>query len=97
MTSHTPGPWFVGETLGTRELAVIGDGDSVVCQLTGRAGESVKQDARLIAAAPDLLDALLLALPYVTDAEGFPEPFKPGVVARDVAKIRAAITKAEQQ
>lgn len=41
-----------------------------------------------------LAEALLLALPYVTDAEGFPEQFKPGVVKRDVAQIRAALAKA---
>jgi hypothetical protein len=43
----------------------------------------------------ELLDALVLALPYVTDAEGFPEQFKPGVVRKHVAQIRAAIAAAE--
>ena len=52
------------------------------------------EDARLIAAAPDLLDALCLALPFVEDHEGS-EIYKPGAVADAIRKIRAAIDKAE--
>jgi len=52
------------------------------------------EDARLIAAAPDLLDALYLALPFVEDHEGS-EIYKPGAVAEAIRKIRAAIDKAE--
>ena len=52
------------------------------------------EDARLIAAAPDLLDALYLALPFVEDHEGS-EIYKPGAVADAISKIRAAIDKAE--
>ena len=50
--------------------------------------------ARLIAAAPDLLAALYLALPFVEDHEGS-EIYKPGAVADAIRKIRAAIDKAE--
>ena len=53
------------------------------------------EDARLIAAAPDLLDALCLALPFVEDHEGS-EIYKPGAVAEAIRKIRAAIDKAEE-
>ena len=52
------------------------------------------EDARLISAAPDLLDALYLALPFVEDHEGS-EIYKPGAVAEASRKIRAAIDKAE--
>ena len=52
------------------------------------------EDARLIAAAPDLLDALYIALPFVEDHEGS-EIYKPGAVADAIRKIRAAIDKAE--
>jgi hypothetical protein len=52
------------------------------------------EDARLIAAAPDLLAALYLALPFVEDHEGS-EIYKPGAVAEAIRKIRAAIDKAE--
>ena len=50
--------------------------------------------ARLIAAAPDLLDALCLALPFVEDHE-VSEIYKPGAVAEAIRKIRATIDKAE--
>jgi len=52
----------------------------------------------LIKAAPDLLDTLVLALPYVECAEDDPT-YKPGAVAKVVKKIHAAIAKAtgEQQ
>ena len=53
------------------------------------------EDARLIAAAPDLLDALCLALPFVEDHEGS-EIYKPGAVTDAIRKIRAAIDKAEE-
>lgn len=54
-------------------------------------------DARLAAAAPDLLEALLDALPYVEDVLDDPEQlacFKAGTVQRHVKAIRAAISKA---
>ncbi len=54
-------------------------------------------DARLIAAAPDLLEALLDALPYVEDVLDNPEQlacFKAGTVERHAKAIRAAIAKA---
>jgi hypothetical protein len=47
------------------------------------------------AAAPDLLAALYLALPFVEDHEGS-EIYKPGAVADAIRKIRAAIDKAEE-
>lgn len=43
-----------------------------------------------------VLDALLTGLVYTTDAEGFPEQFKPGVVRRDVAQIKAAVALLER-
>jgi hypothetical protein len=52
------------------------------------------EDARLIAAAPDLLAALYLALPFVEDHEGS-EIYKPGTVSQAVKTIRAAIARAE--
>lgn len=52
------------------------------------------EDATLGAAAPELLDAVYLALPFVEDALESPV-FKPGVVKKAVALLRAAIEKAE--
>ena len=50
-------------------------------------------NARLISAAPDLLEALCTALPFVEDHEGS-NVYKAGAVARAVREIRAAIKAA---
>lgn len=51
------------------------------------------EDAALIAAAPDLLDALITALPYIECAEE-DEAYKPGVVAKVTKQVRETIAKA---
>jgi hypothetical protein len=51
-------------------------------------------DAYVLAAAPELLDALCAALPFVEDALNS-EDFKPGYVAGRAQMIRAAIAKAK--
>jgi len=51
--------------------------------------------ALLMAAAPELLDALYLALPFVEDHKDS-EVYKPGVVRDAVRQIRAAIKAAEK-
>ena len=64
MSGHTPGPWFVGVTLapqhGEDVPAIVGDRDSVVALLPGNWNFCTKNEAnaRLIAAAPELLEAL---------------------------------------
>ena len=85
-TKHTPGPWFVGETLSTRGACIVGDGDSVVCEFDGRHGETVEADARLIAAAPDLLEALHQLINEANVFEAAP--------ARLLNNARKAIAKA---
>jgi hypothetical protein len=59
--------------------------------------DETRGNVRLIAAAPELLDALSNALPYVEDVLDNPEQlacFKAGVVERHAKAIRAAIAKA---
>ena len=56
MTEHTPGPWVVNETRG--HAFFIDAPDHNICYV-GRIAEA---DARLIAAAPDLLEACEKAL-----------------------------------
>lgn len=87
-TKHTPGPWFVfdpekpGATFGIDSK----DGDAVVYY-----GESQndgirrKDDARLIAAAPDLVFQLLAAANYIDALGG------------DSKTYRTAIAKATGQ
>jgi len=58
MGKTTPGPWSVGRMLNPENApAIIGDEDSVVAILPGDWNHCtyVQDDARLIAAAPDLL------------------------------------------
>lgn len=62
-----------------------------VCDLDGDLDESIA-NARLMAAAPDMLDLLCLALPYVEDAEHDPCN-KPDAVRKLARQIRAAIER----
>lgn len=102
---HTPGPWEV-----QREDKRLDSGDVVewlwvgpvkwqtrVCRVVCYDGEQDEQraNARLIAAAPDLLEALIEALPYVECAEDDPA-YKAGAVAKVVKNMRAALAKARQ-
>lgn len=56
-TPGTPGEWFVGQKVRDGSICVVGDIDSVVCEFGERLG-GVEADARLIAAAPELMEAL---------------------------------------
>lgn len=92
-SKHTPGPW---SAVADEDSARIGgcdwriitpcsldDHDALVSIWDRRDGEDVAANARLIAAAPDMLEALKK---IVFDWDGEPE---------DMADARAAIAKAE--
>ena len=85
---HTPRPWVVGNRYS--ETGVFSaDGETLVANTHSsqrnfdRDAQVTEQhaNARLIAAAPDLLEALRLALPYVRNDN-------------TASVMRAAITKA---
>lgn len=64
----TPGPWAVGRMLNPKNaMAIIGDGDTVVAIMPSDWNFCTysPDDARLIAAAPDLLEALKDAVEYM--------------------------------
>jgi hypothetical protein len=93
-TQHTPGPWRVGDAAHTIFGPKQADGSLAVtiASVAGNARvEDYRANARLIAAAPDLLAALKAVSaiaehgPSVVDALGF----------QNVRAIRAAIAKAE--
>ena len=96
--THTPGPWAFSESeLTPGRFSIYHYGPLAYCGDTGDGIENARANARLIAAAPDLLDALLDALPYVEDVLADPVAlacFKPGTVQRNAAAIRAAIARA---
>ena len=87
MTKHTPGPWAIRET--ATHIAVIGaNNEALFHEYKGNTG--VKEDARLIAAAPDLLNALQAIVKSLADQddEGMIEH------AQQMIDARAAIAKA---
>jgi hypothetical protein len=68
-TKHTPGPW-ISSSYG---FNVLGDNQRVsVCQLDGKQSQVVKEaNAKLIAAAPDLLNACNEALNFIMPEAAF--------------------------
>lgn len=107
---HTPGPWQTYDDFtsdGRRTIIANIDGEyidgspectyDVVAICEDHFGDflpNAAANARLIASAPALLEALTRALPYVETAEA-DEAYKPGEVAKVTAMIRAAIRQAE--
>lgn len=95
---RTPGQWLAGcdnpdlkpNGLGFDDV-YSQDGESV-CRLTGAFGYRCK-DARLIAAAPDLLAACRLALYYFSETRSGREWIENG--GQEVVALRDAIGKAE--
>jgi hypothetical protein len=98
-TKHTPGPWEMRVRQHVDELqSPIGESIHVtsymgkidVCQ-TDNWNPDYKANARLIASAPELLEALKRAEECMTenDAE------KHGTITEDTKKIRRIISKAE--
>ena len=79
-TAHTPGPWA---HLGQGEINGVENGGTVdVCSVYLRTVEGrTEANARLIAAAPDLLAALIELEPYMHEGA-------------KLQRARAAITKA---
>lgn len=87
---HTPAPWKIDAAHSTRVLLLNDAKGYAIGEIVDTRNPA---NARLIAAAPDLLEALCTALPFVEDHEGS-DIYKSGAVARAVAQIRAAIDKA---
>lgn len=99
MSAHTPGPWIVGND---PELDPDGAGEwfsiwtdvpgAANAELAGRIG--VEANAHLIAAAPDLLDAVSFALSHLqADYGNNREDAR--AEADLIAALTAAIEKAE--
>lgn len=78
---HTPGPWYVRVYFG-RHFNIFKDG-YWICRVRG------EENANLIAAAPELLEALIVV------ADTFGEDWREGSTQRRLGdKARAAIAKA---
>ena len=95
---HTPGPWAVNP-FAAQVDAFNENGGATVCELLWptevRSEAETEANARLIAAAPDLLAALKALRRYITIRYSeFGEVLNEGAVT-DLATIDAAIAKAE--
>jgi len=91
MSDHTPGPWG----LGAREEGTIADhgGGGAVILRRDRNGMPCEGDMRLMAAAPDLLEALRFLVAETMRADN---PCDEGLDSDCLAMVRArdAIRKA---
>ena len=105
-TKHTPGPWAIWTSCSYRRIGSEATGREVAYPTTQRDGHPDIEfpnggadgpDARLIAAAPDLLEAVKLALTF--QREGCPDP-KCNVCQRNAEERQVllnAVAKAEGQ
>ena len=84
-TQHTPGPWIV-EITGKEAFVTAEHGGLCAAISVGKANGQDKANAHLIAAAPDLLAALIRCLPEISVC----------CIPEMLAQARAAIAKAEQ-
>lgn len=93
---HTPGPWRYersNPSPTTGEHLIAGAKPGYLAEVRDCGSGDVQANARLIAAAPELLDALFTALPFVEDAAD-DEIYKSHRVHAVLKEIRAAIAKA---
>jgi hypothetical protein len=101
---HTPTPWHYSGDNTHRQFNIYTPSQQNykhICTVNDLSPEMLERrnpatalaNAKLIAAAPDLLEALCTALPFVEDHEGS-NVYKSGAVARAVKEIRNAIDRA---
>lgn len=88
--SHTSGPWEACSNLVRTTRGPDGCGGFLIAECPANVGDRV-ENARLIAAAPDLLDALRAC---IADADGYEARTGRALVGGWPAKARAAIAKA---
>lgn len=104
--SHTPGPWIAqlghtAEEAGTLTpvwfVSTVDDSPETWEGVAECAFDRPEANARLIAAAPDLLEAAQFALDFhAIGTEAFVKRYGAGATTRDLAnRLRAAIAKAE--
>ena len=102
MNTHTPGPWVV-ESLPDEGPSIHTGGSGIARRIAGvdvggwkrTTLADAEANARLIAAAPDLLEALQAIAHFIhttSAAEGGASKYSANVVAADM--VRAAIAKA---
>ena len=93
---HTPGPWSIRQ----ESVWSVGTDHEMTALVYGCTDTEEEANARLIAAAPDLLEALKLAQSAVADFHSGMNTTRPSEETRErneriLGSIRAAIAKAE--
>lgn len=97
-TKHTPGPWEV-DAIDSTTIQIKAEG-AVVAEVASasaftRLSEEQRANARLIAAAPELLDALQNFADQMDGCMNWPDTTSSQIALGDIANIaRAAIAKA---
>lgn len=102
---HTPGTWFVEDDFTVssdhgQEICCCLSADDLLCLEEGTGdhmSDEANANARLIAAAPDMLNALMATRIYVEVLEKLLDPtVDPGAptIREHAAMLRAAIAKA---
>lgn len=101
-TMHTPGPWEVGRGHFSRTPVIYGANRLPVCTLYSN-GSPVNMDrvrlgqryadSNLIAAAPDLREALQAIADHYAGDDGLERAMKAGIDA-EIIGARAVLTKA---
>ena len=91
---HTPGPWQYALEDGTTAFITEADGSTIICirtteNTTGH--RHLAANVRLIASAPDLLDALAYCRAKIAYMQSHGEWYSPG---RAIEKADAAIFRA---
>jgi UDP-N-acetyl-D-mannosaminuronic acid transferase (WecB/TagA/CpsF family) len=71
MSNHSSGPWRITDNDGLADI-IAADGTVVVWTVDGAYGSQIEANARLIAAAPDLLVACERALEKLSLIGGLP-------------------------
>ena len=91
-TQHTPGPWKLDGAANTGDLDIVAPTGRVAmvdCEFSVETEDVLTANARLIAAAPDLLAALIELSDYVFD-----EYTASHLLCERAAEARAVIAKA---
>lgn len=91
MTQHTPGPWSVG--YDGPSLPIIDSHEGFIAFVKQPDDDATEANARLIAAAPDLLEALHGCEDFVALAPS--NLWTERAITNTLGKLRAAIARAE--
>lgn len=94
--THTPGPWSISQSRGlysgeARNLYTVSGACGTICTTPNPSVADNAANARLIAAAPELLDAMREMLRQFADHEQYDED---GYDTAAINKARAAIARA---